>query len=104
MASRYVKIPVVQPIYTQSGSSYSKVLKTLRVPQEYLSLNTGSLYFSGPVFSEAAFPSLEGDLVSEMNEMFQKNEESFFGAPGGTARQTQYGFWMQIPLNISKVL
>jgi len=103
MASRYVKIPVVQPIYTESGSSYSKVLKTLRVPQEYLSLNTGSLYFSGKVFNSGD-PQVNNDLISEITEMFQVSEEAFFGAEIGGARKTQYGLWMQIPLNISKVL
>jgi len=103
MASRYVKIPVVQPIYNESGGSYSKVLKTLRVPQEYLSLNTGSLYFSGPVFGQAAIPELEADLVSEIDAMFNNSEDTFFGGLP-SVRRTQYGFWMQIPLNISKVL
>ncbi len=103
MASRYVKIPVVQPIYNESGGSYSKVLKTLRVPQEYLSLNTGSLYFSGPVFSDALSPELQASLQSEVEAMFNNSEETFYGAPPAIAR-TQYGLWMQIPLNISKVL
>ena len=49
MASRYLKIPVIQRVQAEAGDadvSYSKVLKTLRIPQEFIGTSTGSLYLS----------------------------------------------------------
>ena len=71
MASRYLKIPVVQRVVTSDEKgletgSYSKILKTLRIPQEFLGTSTGSVYFSDANSSNGSAIPLElSSIVKE---------------------------------------
>tara|TARA_R100001129_G_scaffold112594_1_gene77537 strand:+ start:6210 stop:7343 length:1134 start_codon:yes stop_codon:yes gene_type:complete len=107
MASRYLKIPVVQRVSTtiegapgeEQVGSYSKILKTLRIPQEFLGTSTGSLYFSGELSSNNAQALKLNDIALDEQK---KWTDLYFGiAP---TSQDDTGFWMQIPLNVSKTL
>lgn len=108
MASRYLKIPVVQRVATtiegapgeEQIGSYSKIMKTLRIPQEFLGTSTGSLYFSGNNSSNSNAEAQE--LISEITDIQKNWQDLYFGiAP---TSQDDKGFWMQIPLNVSKTL
>lgn len=106
MASRYLKIPVVQRVVTSDEKgletgSYSKILKTLRIPQEFLGTSTGSLYFSDQVSSDAAgVPGALLDIFTDQQEIWNS---LYVGGQFPNASQNA-GFWMQIPLNVSKTL
>ena len=105
MASRYLKIPVVQKVAVETPgllNSYSKVLKTLRIPQELLGTSTGSLYFSGQNSSDGGTPAKLRDIIE--NEL--QEWESFYvnGTFPGGRDWLGKGLWMQIPLNASKTL
>ena len=108
MASRYLKIPVVQRVATtiegapgeEQIGSYSKIMKTLRIPQEFLGTSTGSLYFSGSNSSNSQAEAT--GLVEEITDIQKNWQDLYFGiAP---TSQDDKGFWMQIPLNVSKTL
>lgn len=103
MASRYLKIPVIQRVQAEAGDadvSYSKVLKTLRIPQEFIGTSTGSLYLSGNDSSDGdGTPAPLSELVTQQFKNFNDlmDGASFFEG-------VDTGFWMQIPLNVSKTL
>ena len=106
MASRYLKIPVVQRVVTSDEKgletgSYSKILKTLRIPQEFLGTSTGSVYFSDQASSDGdGVPTTLGEIAKEQ---FNTWTDLYNG--GGSPSATQNaGFWIQIPLNVSKTL
>lgn len=106
MASRYLKIPVVQRVVTSDEKgletgSYSKILKTLRIPQEFLGTSTGSSYFSDQTSSNGnGEPQPLIDIFTEQQEIW-----SSLYTGGQFPSDTQNaGFWMQIPLNVSKTL
>tara|TARA_B100001175_G_C19501450_1_gene638316 strand:+ start:221 stop:1345 length:1125 start_codon:yes stop_codon:yes gene_type:complete len=108
MASRYLKIPVVQRVVTEIESpegnqvgSYSKIMKTLRIPQEFLGTSTGSLYFSNED-SSSPVTGIPIKLENIVENQLSKWLDLYFGiAP---TSQDDAGFWMQIPLNVSKTL
>lgn len=107
MASRYLKIPVVQKVAVEAvgnvQNTYSKVLKTLRIPQELLGTSTGSLYFSGQSTSNGdGIPEKLRDIVeNELGEWTSFYQNGDF--PGGRDWLGK-GLWIQIPLNASKTL
>lgn len=106
MASRYLKIPVVQRVVTSDEKgletgSYSKILKTLRIPQEFLGTSTGSLYFSDDTSSN--FDGVPTSLVDIFTEQQDIWNSLYTGGQFPNAAQNA-GFWMQIPLNVSKTL
>ena len=111
MASRYLKIPVVQRVITsdekglQTGS-YSKILKTLRIPQEFLGTSTGSVYFSDANSSNGSAIPLElSSIVKEqMNTWDDLYNGGQFPENIGDPSFIFGGFWIQIPLNVSKTL
>jgi len=105
MASRYLKIPVYQVISErdQNGnvdSSYSKILKTLRVPQEMLVTTTGSPYVEGADFG--GLNVLVEDRVKSLEEVIntgnflQNYPISTDNLDNGT------GMWIQIPMKTNK--
>tara|TARA_R100001594_G_scaffold1168_5_gene4896 strand:- start:1745 stop:2845 length:1101 start_codon:yes stop_codon:yes gene_type:complete len=96
MASRYVKIPVYQVLNKDNSSGeetypvQSTIMKTLRVPQEYLMTMTGSGYIRSTV---------EGE-VEEIEGLQKITHTQLDGALGED--QNQNGMWFQIPLNTEK--
>ena len=96
MASRYVKIPVYQVLNKNNSSGeetypvQSTIMKTLRVPQEYLMTMTGSGYMKYTV---------EGE-VEEIEGLQKITHSQLDGTLGED--QNQNGMWFQIPLNTEK--
>ena len=96
MASRYVKIPVYQVLNKDNSSGeetypvQSTIMKTLRVPQEYLMTMTGSGYMKSTV--EAEVEEIEG-LQKITHTQLDGALDEF---------QNQNGMWFQIPLNTEK--
>ena len=106
MASRYLKIPVVQRVVTSDEKgletgSYSKILKTLRIPQEFLGTSTGSAYLSDQNSSDG--DGVPGTLEDIVKEQFSIWSDLYNGGGFPSASQNA-GFWIQIPLNVSKTL
>jgi len=106
MASRYLKIPVVQRVITSNEKgdpigSYSKIMKTLRIPQEFLGTSTGSLYFSG-VNAKETFDGKTHKLTTIVKDQLDAWADMY--ASGDVPPSSITGFWMQIPLNVSKTL
>lgn len=109
MASRYLKIPVVQRVTTEIESpegnqigSYSKIMKTLRIPQEFLGTSTGSLYFSD---NESSNSQAESEPLIDIVKNEQKLwSDDLFSQGVIPTSSEDTGFWMQIPLNVSKTL
>jgi len=106
MASRYLKIPVYQIVDERDAagnvdSSYSKILKTLRIPQESITTTTGSPYLdvTGGVSSNV-LGSIQGleELVDtgDFNALYPGYPNSFTTADAGR------GIWIQIPLYLNK--
>ena len=122
MASKYIKIPVYQiavasitpdgpvpePVFDKS---YSKVIKTLRIPQEALTSTTGSLYFGGNIDpTSGAQLTLSSGVTDLVESAYNILDGVWQGAEAGNIPATtvqqnsQGGLWMQIPLNTSRVL
>ena len=103
MASRYLKIPIVQRVQNNAigdEGSYSKVLKTLRIPQEFLGTSTGSLYFSNDNSSGSnGRPVQLNEIVGDELKKWSDLIDGF-----SLSSSSDSGFWMQIPLNVSKTL
>lgn len=105
MASRYLKIPVYQVISERDSSgnvdnSYSKILKTLRVPQEALATTTGSPYVEG-------LGQMDGLIEETLNQL------NTIISSGGSAFPANYpvstgnllngsGMWIQVPMQTNK--
>ena len=106
MASRYLKIPVYQIVDERDAagnvdSSYSKILKTLRIPQESITTTTGSPYldFSGNVAENVSETmTLLDELINDgnFNAYVPGYPNSFVNAQNGR------GIWIQIPLYLNK--
>lgn len=96
MASRYVKIPVYQVLNKDNDTGVptypvqSTIMKTLRVPQEYLTTMTGSGYMKNTVEAE----------VQEIEQLTKITNTALNG--GLDDFQNQNGMWFQIPLNTEK--
>lgn len=106
MASRYLKIPVYQILEERTAngevdSSYSKILKTLRIPQESITTTTGSPYIDTTQNVESAvldnFATLD-ELIADgnFNSLLPGYPNSFANADNGR------GIWLQIPLYLNK--
>ncbi len=118
MASKYIKIPVYQIAVAVTdpeglpsfGKSYSKIIKTLRIPQEALTSTTGSLYWGGAkVPDNGAQITLFSGVTRLVDEEYtalvnQWQGAEFGNVPSATNNNIQGGLWMQIPLNTSRVL
>ena len=120
MASKYLKIPVHQIAISsttdEKGSqffekSYSKVIKTLRIPQEAITSTTGSLYFGGTVDpTSGAQITLSSGVTDLVEGAYNRLDNDWSSAnlsivpSTGTQMNNQGGLWMQIPLNTSRVL
>ena len=106
MASRYLKIPEYQIVDERDtagnvDSSYSKILKTLRIPQESITTTTGSPYldFTGDV-TDGVLQNMQvlDDLMQtgNFNGLLPGYPNSFANAENGR------GIWIQIPLYLNK--
>ena len=106
MASRYLKIPVYQILEERTADgnvdrSYSKILKTLRIPQKSITTTTGSPYVDA-----------NGNITETMNESFDVLSELVAdgnfngllpGYPNSFANANNgRGIWLQIPLYLNK--
>ena len=113
MASRYLKIPVYQLVQVRNpeglgeyGGQYSKILKTLRVPQEYLATTTGSPKwglqndsFSGSKLQQLSDVAGDNGYLNTILTAGGK-EEPF----PPSVWETQSGLWIELPLNTSRIL
>ena len=120
MASKYLKIPVHQIAFSSVSDgkgganfekSYSKLLKTLRIPQEALTSTTGSLYFAGGISpTQGSQLTLSSGVTALVESAYNSLDSQWSFAENGNVEGTtaqsaaQAGLWMQIPLNTSRVL
>tara|TARA_Y100001938_G_C8040868_1_gene406080 strand:- start:162 stop:1325 length:1164 start_codon:yes stop_codon:yes gene_type:complete len=105
MASRYLKIPVYQVISERDSlgnvdNSYSKILKTLRVPQEMLVTTTGSPYVEGL----NQMDSLIDETIGQLENLFEAGgsgfPENYPISTGNLANGA--GMWIQVPMKTNK--